>query len=172
MCVLFVSLCYLGSFLLLFLFVYFFTSFIFLDLNNKRLKMKVFLASLVLVLSIAATANGLKCYVCNSHLDPACGEPFYINSEAIDSKFARICDDRDGEPFCRKTKTFLEINEETRIHRDCGYYERTGYDCYQKRSEDYISDVCQCNTDFCNSGNKIGAVTLAITIPIIARTLI
>ena len=38
-----------------------------------------------------------------------------------------------------------------RYQRDCGYMMRSDFECFQRRAEDYTSDICQCTKDECNS---------------------
>jgi len=65
-----------------------------------------------------------------------------------------------------------KTNETVRIQRDCGYEKREGYKCYQKRSEDYIVNVCQCDEDMCNGANGLFfAPVLAVFVPLFARFL-
>ncbi|KAK7066045.1 hypothetical protein SK128_024468, partial [Halocaridina rubra] len=61
-----------------------------------------------------------------------------------------------------------------RVQRDCGYKRREGYDCYQKRSEDYVMDTCQCDKKLCNGAPALTtsvATVLAFVVPLITRFL-
>ena len=42
----------------------------------KTIKMKMLTTAALLTLTLKA-ANGLRCYTCNSHFDPLCGDPFF-----------------------------------------------------------------------------------------------
>lgn len=59
-----------------------------------------------------------------------------------------------------------------RVSRDCGYEWREPYECYQKRSEDYVLDVCQCRDAECNGVPALTvAPILAVLVPFMARYL-
>lgn len=140
--------------------------------------MKVFITSFV-ILAVVGAGMALKCFVCNSQTDPACNDYLQKESPALLTAFMKECkvkDDASNDtlPFCRKVKEYIEIHESNvvRVHRECGYMKREGYDCYQKRSEDYVMDVCQCDEDLCNDSPALKAPIaplLAVAIPLLAR---
>ncbi|XP_042236109.1 uncharacterized protein LOC121875587 [Homarus americanus] len=149
--------------------------------------MSVFSSCLTLF-AIIGTAMALQCYVCNNVMDSACNDEFSYDSPALKAAFIKNCSDEipalsgDNETivdvFCRKTKLYVdrvELNGSIRLHRDCGYNRREGADCYQKRAEDYVQQVCQCNGDFCNGSPaltfSLAPVLLALTLPFFARYL-
>ncbi|ROT85464.1 hypothetical protein C7M84_013680 [Penaeus vannamei] len=91
-----------------------------------------------LVVSVA-----LECFVCNSHEDQACSDEFQVNSTALQNAFIKTCEEKDNQtPFCRKMRMDIYQENEIRILRDCGYERKEDRECYQKRSDDYIVDVC------------------------------
>ncbi|KAK3866848.1 hypothetical protein Pcinc_027651 [Petrolisthes cinctipes] len=129
----------------------------------------------VVVTLLIGTAAALKCYVCNTGNDSACGDEFNADSPALQAAFIQECGNStefvDMEPFCRKTKEYMDVVVEYRVHRECGYMKREGYDCYQKRAEDYVQDVCQCTSDLCNTAPSFKPLTplLALTLPFFAK---
>ena len=42
----------------------------------KKVKMKMLTATALLMLTMKSV-TGLRCYTCNSHFDPLCGDPFF-----------------------------------------------------------------------------------------------
>jgi len=128
-------------------------------------------------LGLLATGSALQCFVCNSFQDPACEDEFPAESGALQGAFLKDCETQteDGTaltPFCRKTEMNVYEANSTRIQRDCGYDRREGYDCYQKRSEDYVVTVCQCDEEMCNSANSlVFAPVLALLVPLFAKFL-
>lgn len=62
-----------------------------------------------------------------------------------------------------------------RVHRECAYMRREGYECYQKRSEDYVMDVCQCDDDLCNGSPALSTplvpLIAAVAFPLLARVM-
>jgi len=127
-------------------------------------------------LGLLATGSAIDCFVCNSFTDKACADPFSAkDSPALQTHFMTTCEQKDNlTPFCRKVQMNIygASNETIRIQRDCGYEKREGYDCYQKRSEDYIVNVCQCDEDQCNGANSLFfAPVLAVFVPLFARFL-
>jgi len=134
--------------------------------------MKAFVAPIVL-LAIVGTAVALDCFTCNSEDDPACQDEFQTNSTALQNAFITTCEEKEGQTvFCRKMKMDIYIENEVRIQRDCGYKRREDKDCYQKRSDDYIIDTCQCDTDLCNDAPSLNlAPIMALALPLLARFL-
>merc|ERR1712198_237684 len=112
----------------------------------------------------------LKCYQCNSHNDDNC------NHTSLSEEYLQPCDEYledsfAAKPFCRKQKLWLEEGREdgSRIVRDCGYMRREDKDCYQNRAENFVSTVCQCDGDGCNSGHSIAVTAVtSLLIPLIA----
>lgn len=135
--------------------------------------MKVFITSFV-ILAVASAGMAIKCFVCNTQTDPACGDHMQSDSPALQTAFLQECEmnETSPEPFCRKVKEYIHDNDVVRVHRECAYMRREGYDCYQKRSEDYVMDVCQCDEDLCNDSPALKAPIaslLAVAIPLLAR---
>jgi len=156
-----------------------------------------FLVFSTILFCLVSIGSGLKCFVCNSHVDPACADEFLADSMALQSAFLQECNATADEdvipsaenatsadnvtedstpPFCRKI--VMNIDREvstTRVQRDCAYERRElreGYSCYQKRAEDYTIDVCQCDGDMCNEANNLTyASLLAVLAPLFARLL-
>ncbi|XP_045601454.1 uncharacterized protein [Procambarus clarkii] len=136
--------------------------------------MKVF-ATCITLLALSGAAYGIQCFVCNSKMDSACQDEFNYDSPALQEAFTQTCDNV-TEAFCRKSKIYLKEvpSGEVRVVRECAYQRREIYDCYQKRSEDYYIDVCQCDEDLCNSSPVLTlslASALAVTLPFFARFL-
>jgi len=140
------------------------------SLHNDN--MKAIVAPIVL-LAIVGTAVALDCFECNSEDDPACQDEFQTNSTALQNAFIKTCPVKDGmEPFCRKMRMDIYIENEVRIQRDCGYKRREDKLCYQKRSDDYIIDTCQCDEDLCNNAPSLNlAPIMALSLPLFARFL-
>ncbi|XP_063591031.1 uncharacterized protein LOC134768255 [Penaeus indicus] len=129
--------------------------------------------TVVALLAIIGTAVALECFVCNSHEDQACADEFQVNSTALQNAFIKTCEEKDNQtPFCRKMRMDIYQENEIRILRDCGYERREDRECYQKRSDDYIVDVCQCDEDLCNGAPSLSlAPLLALALPFFARFL-
>ncbi|CAL4187149.1 unnamed protein product, partial [Meganyctiphanes norvegica] len=126
------------------------------------------------LLGFVATSSALDCFVCNSYTDGACADEFKPESKALQTAFLKTCDPKadnaTSDPFCRKV--LMDAHNFTRIQRDCGYERREDYDCYQKRSEDYVVTVCQCDEDNCNGANSLViAPVLALLVPLFAKWL-
>lgn len=163
--------------------------------------MKV-IAFCTILFCLLSIGSGLKCFVCNSFIDPACSDEFLAESNALQTAFLQECNTTSTEnviledstsvgnttsaeivteestpPFCRKMVMNIERASGTieRIQRDCAYERRElneGYFCYQKRSEDYTVDVCQCDGDMCNHANNLTfASILAVLVPVFTRFL-
>jgi len=127
-----------------------------------------------------ATGSAINCFVCNSFTDGACADEFVKDSKALQDTFLTPCEpknDAEGKeitPFCRKVQmnVYAVSNQTIRIQRDCGYERRTDRDCYQKRSENYIVNVCQCDDDMCNGANSLFfAPVLAVLVPLFVKFL-
>lgn len=133
----------------------------------------------VAFLAVFQTATALECFVCNSKNDTACADDFPEDSVSLKKELVEKCrapKPEDGEvtPFCRKIKYYIYDTGIPRIQRDCGYRRREGYDCYQKRSEDYVMDTCVCDTDLCNGAPAVfTSMTsiLIVSVPLIFRFL-
>jgi len=130
------------------------------------------------VLAVLGTATALDCFNCNSEADSACNDDFNYDSPALKTAFIQTCEAKgDDEPFCRKVKYYIErVNNATeyRVQRDCGYKRREGFDCYQKRSEDYVMDTCQCDGNLCNGVPALAtsmATMFTVAVPLFARFL-
>jgi len=136
--------------------------------------MKVLIATAVILAAIGTVA-ALECITCNSFEDPACGDEFEKDSHALQNAFTVTClENTTATPFCRKMRMDIYETSEVRIKRDCGYMRREGYECYKKRSDDYLIKVCQCDEDLCNGAPAVSfslAPLIALTLPIFARFL-
>jgi len=134
--------------------------------------MKILIAAAVILVAFG-TVKALECITCNSYEDPACSDKFDVNSTALQNAFTVTCkEDNTTKPFCRKMRMDIYQKTELRIKRDCGYLKREGYDCYYKRSDDYLIKVCQCDGDLCNSAPTFSlAPLMALTLPFFARFL-
>jgi len=91
----------------------------------------------------------LKCFQCNSFVDPACADDFDAGNHAIQTNFAKDCPSE--ATYCKKVKMWFNLNGETRIMRGCGVDKREyKQPCYQSRADDHIVDTCQCDEAECN----------------------
>ncbi|XP_042883231.1 uncharacterized protein LOC122260149 isoform X2 [Penaeus japonicus] len=128
--------------------------------------------TVAVLLTIVGIATALDCFVCNSYEDHACADEFQVNSTALQNAFIKTCEEKEKSPFCRKMRMYIYKDEEIRISRDCGYERRDDRECYQKRSDDYIVDVCQCDDDLCNGSPSLSlAPLLALALPFFVRFL-
>ena len=74
--------------------------------------------------------------------------------------------------FWRKVQIneYGKASETVRIQCDGSYEEREGYECYEKSSEVYIANVCQCDENMWNGANSLFFTTvLAVFVPLFAR---
>ncbi|XP_018008821.1 uncharacterized protein LOC108666454 isoform X2 [Hyalella azteca] len=127
--------------------------------------MKVFFFATLL--AVVGSSYAIQCFECNSARDSACSDPFSAESPALSEAFVVACaPNATYKAFCRKTK--MSLNGEVRIQRDCGYMRRENYTCYQQRSEDHFFDVCQCDTDNCNTATSFQAPIVAAFVSTIA----
>lgn len=139
--------------------------------------MKVLISSLAL-LALVGTGVAIRCFVCNSETDSACNESMQSDSPAMINAFGKECPMMENEtmPFCRKVKEMMEIKTIVRMHRECGYKRREEYpDCYQKRSEDYVMEVCQCDEELCNDAPGLATpfapLLAVVAFPLLARVM-
>ncbi|CAL4061245.1 unnamed protein product [Meganyctiphanes norvegica] len=122
------------------------------------------------LLALISAGSALQCHVCNTHTQERCF------SDDLTDEYLETCEQKEGleDMFCRKQTSWLKDadHEEYRTVRDCGYKRRVGYECYQMREENSITDVCQCDDDACNSAHSltITAATALLT-PLIVRLL-
>jgi len=107
-----------------------------------------------------APTGPLKCFQCNSLVDPECGDDFDPQNQAIKGSFLATCEAT--ATYCKKVKMWL--NGETRIMRGCGEQKREyKTSCFQKRADDHIVDTCQCDDAECNSAPFLaGPATLFV----------
>ncbi|XP_047503004.1 uncharacterized protein LOC125048382 [Penaeus chinensis] len=127
--------------------------------------------------SLPSTGSAIKCYTCNSHLEPDC-----LKLETPKAKdFLTDCgDEADGHRFtlCRKIEMAMDMDfgvahpSETRVHRACGWEENDedGKECYYKSGYNTRSWVCACKDDGCNSAS-LPAATFVV-LPLAALTLV
>merc|ERR1712037_549491 len=100
--------------------------------NLKTIKMKMLTTAALLTLTLKA-ANGLRCYTCNSHFDPLCGDPFF---------------DHLGEvPIFP-----MELRKDWWEGWGSGWLDTSG--CYTHRT---MGRMCACYSDNCNRGEIVGS---------------
>ncbi|KAH8409613.1 hypothetical protein KR222_011169 [Zaprionus bogoriensis] len=134
----------------------------------------------VYIVLIALTANllsvsGLRCHQCNSHENEDCVS-LLVNTPRgqRDEQYLRECAPRgEMEAFCRKTVIKMDVNDQHRVERSCGWLEeKLPNTCFTADNEGYKRTICTCKSDACNgvrsilsSGIGSGlATTLALTI--------
>ncbi|KAH0821025.1 hypothetical protein GEV33_001766 [Tenebrio molitor] len=80
-----------------------------------------YITVLVAVLGLISPALGIRCFQCNSFVNPECAD---IPVNDTHSPFLHKCEQRDDyQMFCRKVvQTVLDAPQFTRITRTCGWY--------------------------------------------------
>ncbi|XP_071547637.1 UPAR/Ly6 domain-containing protein crok-like [Panulirus ornatus] len=112
----------------------------------------------LLLLHMLTTAQGIKCWFCNSMLDPFCSDPF-DNSTATpkDCSLEGDMPHLRGVPatMCRKTR--MKVNGHWRYKRDCARLGEAGvggdarYCIYRTGTFNIHVEYCTCNDkDGCN----------------------
>ncbi|XP_053212561.1 uncharacterized protein LOC128396067 [Panonychus citri] len=145
----------------------------------------------VIVLLIElSTVYSLRCYTCNSIVDPYCTNPFNppdFGPLAIkytadcDATIKTIVDKNDSTSIgvdrvpglgyasiCRKT--VQKVDGQERVHRSCGWYKAASETpgCYQKTGSMGIThQICSCRSDFCNGSVDFQISLITILIPTI-----
>lgn len=108
-----------------------------------------------------APAHSIKCYVCQSKVDPKCGDPFDNLTLPLTDCDAYARADTKSR-FCRKLRQ--KVNGEWRTIRDCGYLNlegpkehelaavETSHCTIKYGNYDIFVESCICNyKDGCNS---------------------
>ncbi|CAH2087911.1 unnamed protein product [Euphydryas editha] len=121
------------------------------------------ICSLVILLSLVYKSTCIRCYDCNSAINPACLDVNMYEDE-IRSKLIPIvqCDtaalsSMESNFFCRKiVRTIFNSHRESevRVTRGCGS-KRDDRDCYHDNNTNLLGTVCQCFNDLCNSGDSV-----------------
>jgi len=121
------------------------------------------LGSLVL-LSMATSTLGIKCFSCNSHYDRNCADPFnnytseLVNCDQEDHRMTHLAlrDDntRHSANICRKTVQIVQ--DEMRIIRSCGWLPNPDSlkdrDCFTRTGTHSVMVYhCVCHEDGCNT---------------------
>jgi len=107
--------------------------------------------------------TSLKCFTCNSKIDPECADDFDKDNVALvknfvgaDENTVNCVAEAGGSVYCKKVKMWL--NGETRVERGCGHNKREYKEpCFQSRADDHVVDTCQCEEDFCNGTPYLAA---------------
>ncbi|XP_060570143.1 uncharacterized protein LOC132728523 isoform X2 [Ruditapes philippinarum] len=102
-------------------------------------------------LLVKYTVFGLKCYICQSKTNPACGDVFTLTPDG---------DDVTG--FC-KTSCFKFVaarSDNKVISRGCLPSNRIIPECKKDRDNDIYGTFCACNQDFCNHGTSVHGFSL------------
>ncbi|CAH1377080.1 hypothetical protein MTP99_018494 [Tenebrio molitor] len=111
-----------------------------------------YITVLVAVLGLISPALGIRCFQCNSFVNPECAD---IPVNDTHSPFLHKCEQRDDyQMFCRKVvQTVLDAPQFTRITRTCGWYlnkdNRTN--CQVSDTDFKMETTCQCFTEACNT---------------------
>ncbi|XP_042217816.1 uncharacterized protein LOC121863293 [Homarus americanus] len=124
----------------------------------KMLAWRIFLSLILILLYLSATTQGIKCWFCNSMLDPFCSDPF-DNSTANpkDCSLAEELPHLRGVPatMCRKIR--MKVNGHWRYKRDCARLGESGvggdarYCIYRTGTFNIHMEYCTCNDkDGCN----------------------
>ncbi|XP_047493008.1 uncharacterized protein LOC125041775 [Penaeus chinensis] len=119
---------------------------------------RVFVVVGVLALQMIALTQGIKCWFCNSMLDPFCSDPF--DNTTANPKDCSLEDDLPhlrGVPatMCRKIR--MKVNGHWRYKRDCARLGEAGvggdsrYCIYRTGTFNIHMEYCTCNDkDGCN----------------------
>ncbi|KAK3891197.1 hypothetical protein Pcinc_004912 [Petrolisthes cinctipes] len=148
-------------------------------LNSRHLMLFV-------LLTVITATHGIKCWFCNSMLDPFCRDPF--DNSTANPKDCSIAEELSHLPnvpatMCRKIR--MKVNGHWRFKRDCARLGEAGvggdtrYCIYRSGTFNIHMEYCTCNDkDGCNSVShtkpSIQLVTSASTIlmVLIARWLL
>ena len=122
--------------------------------------------------ALCGVSQAIECYMCNTFSDTNCKDDFV---PATAKPFIKTCNETQygPNPFCLKVKMSIWASNEVRVHRDCASSDKRkeiaeGRSCYQKRSDDYVADYCQCEGDMCNSAGSLGVALSALLLPALA----
>lgn len=102
--------------------------------------------------------EGIKCWVCQSSIDPKCADPFDNNTLPIVDCDAHPRDELDTSNralICRKMRQ--KVNGDWRTSRSCGYLEDNFKEgrCVVNYANDIYREVCSCKSkDGCNSADS------------------
>ncbi|EDW11479.1 uncharacterized protein LOC6576034 [Drosophila mojavensis] len=126
------------------------------------------LAYIVIIALIAnlLSVSGLRCHQCNSHDNEDCVS-LVVNTPRAqrDDQYLRDCAPKgDEQAFCRKTIIQLDVNEERRIERSCGWIqEKTHNACFTADNEGYKQTICTCSEDGCNAAPALASPASFLT---------
>jgi len=124
--------------------------------------------SSILVLALATTTSGIKCFSCNSHYDRNCADPFnnytseLVNCDQEDHRMTHLAlrDDntRHSANICRKTVQIVQ--DEMRIIRSCGWIPNPEgleeRECFTRTGTHSVMVYhCVCHEDGCNGGQGL-----------------
>jgi len=127
--------------------------------------------SLLLLLGLATTSLGIKCFSCNSHYDRNCADPFnnytseLVNCDQEDHRMTHLPlkndTTRHAANSCRKTIQI--VKDQMRIIRSCGWLPNpeslADRECFTRTgTHSVMVHHCVCKEDGCN-----GVAGLAIT---------
>uniref|UniRef100_A0A1B6EBK2 Uncharacterized protein n=1 Tax=Clastoptera arizonana TaxID=38151 RepID=A0A1B6EBK2_9HEMI len=120
--------------------------------------MKLFgLVHFLLGISLATgLSTTIKCFQCNSWVDPDCINLQPNQTNSIHYKTCEYTGEEnysDFELFCRKIEQIIpERDNLVRIVRKCGWviHKSKTDTCYKLANDDHTETVCQCFSDACN----------------------
>jgi len=111
----------------------------------------------LLTVCLFGAGLAIKCHQCDSNKDKNCEN--LVLKEAVGERPAVLREDYAKEcparaTYCRKIDQ--NIQGEYSVIRQCGYDDtnekRDAKSCYSTILQEYNTNVCQCDTDLCNSG--------------------
>lgn len=112
-----------------------------------------------LILCISEPIESLQCYVCNSIDDMSCvelnGDKYLHNCTDMDSKDGKNHTNCRKQVYSAESKAY-DWNVE-RVVRSCGYERHPKYDCFYSSTVDLKSTTCECETDKCNTGQRMSS---------------
>lgn len=130
--------------------------------------------------SLFIAVSAIRCHQCNSHDNDDCGS-LVVNTPRAqrDEQYLKECANQgELQAFCRKTVIKLDVNDEHRIERSCGWIEeKLPNSCFTADNEGYKQTICTCKADACNAATpRPGsdpisialATTLALTVSVIS----
>ncbi|XP_030557334.1 uncharacterized protein LOC115760221 [Drosophila novamexicana] len=118
------------------------------------------LAYITLIAFIAhlLSVSGLRCHQCNSHDNEDCAS-LVVNTPRAqrDEQYLLDCEPKGvDQAFCRKTVIKLEVNDEHRIERSCGWIQEKAHNtCFTADNEGYKQIVCTCSEEGCNGARAL-----------------
>ncbi|XP_060522531.1 uncharacterized protein LOC132699699 [Cylas formicarius] len=125
----------------------------------------------LLVVAVLCVQNGgaIRCYECNSVLEPNC---IGNQENPLTENLKKECPEKKGDkPYtlCRKIRQFIDfevngLKPDTRTIRTCGYEDsQYANRCYQRSGFGGRQEVCACQTDDCNASSLImSSATLTV----------